>query len=260
MKEDDMPARPRKKKTKPPFIVGIVLYPGFDLLDMAGANEGFSFVDPTLAGRPIKTITVAAETDVAALAPLTVTPSYTFENCPRIDLLFVPGAGDGLVGAIGDADLHRFLRRKARTAKYVASVCTGGLVLAAAGLLNGYEATCHWSVIDCLKLFPKVTVVNGFPRYVRDRNRFTGGGISSSIDEALFMVQQVVSDLTGDAAKCDAACQRVQLSVQYNPKPPFAGGDPASVDFAVFEPVEQGMKSFRSEVCDAVRKQIGGQV
>ena len=244
-------------KTKPPFIVGIVLYPGFDLLDVAGANEVFTFVDSDLVGRSIETITVAAEKELAALAPLTVKPSNTFDDCPKIDLLFVPGAGDGLAAAIGDADLHKFLCRKAKTAQYVASVCTGGLILAASGLLDGYQATCHWSVIDCLKLFPKVTVVNGFPRYLRDRNRFTGGGISSSIDESLFMVQQVVTDLTGDAAKGDAACQRVQLSIQYNPKPAFAGGDPASVDFSVFEPVEQGMKSFRSEVCDAVRKQIG---
>jgi cyclohexyl-isocyanide hydratase len=248
----------KTKKTKRLFIVGIVLYPGFDLLDVAGTNEVFTFVDSELAGRPIQTITVAADAELAALAPLTVKPSNTFDNCPKIDLLFVPGSGDGLAAAIGDAELHKFLRRKARTAKYVASVCTGGLILAASGLLDGYQATCHWSVIDCLKLFPKVTVVNGFPRYLRDRNRFTGGGISSSIDEALFMVQQVVTDLTRDPAKGDAACQRVQLSIQYNPKPPFAGGDPASVDFSVFEPVEQGMTTFRKEVCDAVRKQIGG--
>src|ERR1043166_9877420 len=115
MKEDDMPARPRKKKTKPPFIVGIVLYPGFDLLDMAGANEVFSFVDPALLGRPIKTITVAAETDVTALAPLTVTPSNTFGNCPRVDLLFVPGAGDGLVGAIGDRSEERRVGKECRS-------------------------------------------------------------------------------------------------------------------------------------------------
>ena len=130
-------------------------------------------------------------------------------------------------------------------------------MIAAAGLLDGYQATCHWSVIACLKLFPKVTVVNGCPRYLRDRNRFTGGGISSSIDEALFMVQQITTDLTGDPAKGDTACQRVQLSIQYNPKPPFVGGDPCSVDYSVFEPVEAGMVGFRTAVCEAVRKQIG---
>ena len=252
-----MAKRDNAGETTKPFVVGIVLYPGFDLLDVAGANEVLTFVDAGLAGREITTITVAADAELPALAPLTVKPSYTFENCPKIDLLFVPGSGDGLAAAIGDAGLHTFLRDRAQTATYVASVCTGGLILAAAGLLDGYQATCHWSVLDCLKLFPNVTVVNGFPRYLRDRNRFTGGGISSSIDASLFMVQQIVTDLTGDAAKGDAACQRVQLSIQYNPKPTFAGGDPASVDFSVFEPVEQGMTTFRKAVCDAVRKQIG---
>jgi cyclohexyl-isocyanide hydratase len=259
-----MPSRKKNKKgtkglTKAPFIVGIVLYPGFDLLDVAGMNEVWTFVDASLAGRPIKVITVAADNELAALAPLTVKPSCTFADDPKIDLLFVPGAGDGLTEAIKDATLHQFLRRKAKRATYVTSVCTGALVLAAAGLLDGYQATCHWSVIDCLKLFPDVTVVNGFPRYLRDRNRFTGGGISSSIDEALFMVQQVVTDLTGEASNGDAACQRVQLAIQYNPDPPFRGGDPASVAFSVFEPVEEpGMREFRAAVCKAVREHIGG--
>ena len=253
-----MPSKKKAANGNKPFIVGIVLYPGFDLLDVAGMNEVWSFVDSRLLGRPVKVITVAADGELTALAPLTVKPSCTFADDPHIDLLFVPGAGDTLTDAIKDATLHKFLQRKARQAQYVTSVCTGGLVLAAAGLLDGYQATCHWSVLDCLKLFPRVTVVNGFPRYLRDRNRFTGGGISSSIDEALYMVQQVLTDLAG-AANGDAACQRVQLAIQYNPSPPFPGGDPASVDFSVFQPVEEpGMRQFRAAVCKAVREQIGG--
>jgi cyclohexyl-isocyanide hydratase len=253
-----MASKKKAASGKPPFIVGIVLYPGFDLLDVAGMNEVWSFVDSSLMKRPIKVITVAADKELTALAPLKVKPSCTFADDPRIDLLFVPGAGDSLTDAIKDAALHKFLRDKGKHARYVTSVCTGGLVLAAAGLLDGYQATCHWSVLDCLKLFPKVTVVNGFPRYLRDRNRFTGGGISSSIDEALFMVQQVITDLAG-AENGDAACQRVQLAIQYNPNPPFKGGDPASVDYSVFEPVEEpGMRKFRAAVCKAVRERIGG--
>ncbi len=124
-------------------------------------------------------------------------------------------------------------------------------------MLDGYQATCHWSVIDCLKLFPKVTVVNGFPRYLRDRNRFTGGGISSSVRRGA--VHGAAGRHRPDRGCGEGRCrlQRVQLSIQYNPKPPFAGGDPASVDFSVFDPVEQGMKTFRKQVCDAVRAQIG---
>src|ERR1044072_7921198 len=112
-----MAAKNNKSETKQPFIIGIVLYPGFDLLDVAGTNEVFNFVDPALAGRPVKIITVAAQAEPAALAPLTAKPSTTLGKCQKIDLLFVPGAGDGLVGAIGDAKLHTFLRDKARTAK-----------------------------------------------------------------------------------------------------------------------------------------------
>jgi cyclohexyl-isocyanide hydratase len=247
----------KESGSEPPFVVGIVLYPGFDLLDVAGMNEVWTFVDADLLGRPVKTITIAQESEVTALAPLSVKPSNSFDDCPKVDLLFVPGAGESLADAIGDKDLHAFLCKTAKQARYVTSVCTGGLVLAAAGLLDGYRATCHWSVIDCLKLFPRVTVVNGFPRYLRDRNRFTGGGISSSIDEALFMVQQVVGEVSGKAANGDAASRRVQLAIEYNPKPPFAGGDPASVDFSVFEPVEAGMTGFRKGVCDAVRQHLG---
>ena len=132
---------PSKKKAangnKPPFIVGIVLYPGFDLLDVAGMNEVWSFVDSSLMKRPIKVITVAADKELTALAPLTVKPSCTFADDPHIDLLFVPGAGDTLTDAIKDATLHKFLQRKAKHARYVTSVCTGGLVLAGAGLLDG---------------------------------------------------------------------------------------------------------------------------
>lgn len=253
-----MAAKSKKGQEASPFIVGIVLYPGFDLLDVAGTNEVFSLADSSLLGRPIKVLSVAAEKQVSVLAPMTVTPSNTFADCPKLDLLFVPGAGNGLAGAVGDDALHAFLRDKASTAQYVASVCTGGILLASAGLLDGYRATCHWSVIDCLKLYTKVTVVNGFPRYLRDRNRFTGGGISSSIDEALFMLQQIVTDATGDAAKGDAACQQAQLAIQYNPDPPFHGGDPASVDYAVYQPVELQLAQFRATVYAAVQKQVGG--
>lgn len=188
---------------------------------------------------------------------MSVTPQFDFDNCPPINLLFVPGAGSGLVNAIADDKLLQFLRTKAAQAEYITSVCTGGVLLAAAGLLDGYQATSHWSVIDCLKLFPKVSVVNGCPRYVHDRNRITGGGISSSIDASLSLVQIVVSDLARDPAKAAAVTQGIQLSIQYHPQPPFSGGDPCSVDYAVYAPVAAGMKGFRDAVCRAVARRIG---
>jgi len=239
------------------FTVGIVLYPHFDLLDVAGPYEVFTFFDGSVIDRTINVITVAEHrAPVAAAGGLMVTPGFDFRGCPPIDMLFVPGAGPGMKTTIGNDRLLNFLRASAAQARYVTSVCTGGILLASAGLLDGYQATTHWSCIDCLKLFPDVIVVNGCPRYVRDRNRVTGGGISSTVDEALFMVQTIVTDFTGDANAGIAAEQSVQLSIQYNPQPPHPGGDPCSVDYAIYGPVAAGMKSFRDEVCGAVCERL----
>ena len=240
------------------FTVGIMLYPDFDLLDIAGPYEVFTFFDGAIIDRDVKVVTVAQhKAPVQAAGGLLVTPGYDFECCPPIDMLFVPGAGPGMTSTIGNDAFLDFLRRAAAGARYVTSVCTGGILLASAGLLDGYQATTHWSCIDCLKLFPNVTVVNGCPRYVRDGNRVTGGGISSTIDEALFMVEIIVTDFTGDTAKGAQATKSVQLSIQYNPQPPYPGGDPCSVDYATYAPVAAGMKTFRDAVCKAVSERVG---
>jgi cyclohexyl-isocyanide hydratase len=243
-------------KPPPVFTVGIVLYPGFDILDVAGPHEVFGFFDGAVIGRTVKVATVAqTKAALPTSGVLRVLPEYDFGDCPPIDLLFVPGGGDGLDKAIGDAALLAFLRKAAKHARYVAGVCTGGLLLGAAGLLDGYQATTHWGFIDCLKLFPKVKVVNGCPRWVRDGNRITGGGISSSIDESLFLLDTLVSDLApgkDKAALAELTTRQVQLSIQYNPQPPFSGGDPCSVDYAVFEPVNAGMAGFREIVSKAI--------
>jgi cyclohexyl-isocyanide hydratase len=241
----------------PAFTVGIVLYPDFDLLDIAGSYDVFTFFDGTIIGRNVQVVTVAEhKAPVKATGGLLVTPDYDFECCPPLDMMFVPGAGPGMKTTIGNDAFLDFLRAAAVDASYVTAVCTGGILLAAAGLLDGYQATTHWACIDCLKLFPNVIVVNGCPRYVRDRNRVTGGGISSTIDEALFMVETIVTDFTGEAAKGAQAAKSVQLSIQYNPQPTYPGGDPCSVDYATYAPVAAGMKTFRDEVCKAVAKRV----
>jgi cyclohexyl-isocyanide hydratase len=249
------------KPLPPTFTVGIVLYPGFDILDVAGPHEVFGFFDGAVIGRTVKVATVAqTKAALPTSGVLQVLPEYDFGDCPPIDLLFVPGGGDGLDKAIGDEALLAFLRKAAKRARYVAGVCTGGLLLGAAGLLDGYQATTHWGFVDCLKLFPKVKVVNGCPRWVRDRNRVTGGGISSSIDESLFLLDTLVADLApgedsgqDKTALAELTTRQVQLSIQYNPQPPFAGGDPCSVDYAVFEPVDAGLAGFREVVAKAIR-------
>ena len=245
--------KPRRK-----FIVGIVLYPDFDLLDVAGPYDVFTFFDGEIINREVQVITVAEhKAPLAASGGLLVTASHDFRSCPPIDLLFVPGAGPGMTTTIANDRFLQFLRRAAGHSRYVTSVCTGAILLASAGLLDGYRATTHWSCLDCLKLFPKVAVVNGCPRYVHDRNRITGGGISSTVDESLFMVETIVTDMTGDAGEGAQASKRVQLSIQYNPQPPYAGGDPCSVDYGVYAPVAAGMQSFRDTICRAVAHRIG---
>lgn len=242
-----------------PFTIGIVIYPGFDILDVAGPHEVFGFFDGTVIDRIIQVAVAAATTDpIRTSGVLKASAQYRFDDCPPIDLLFVPGGGEGLQDAIGDEALLDFLRTRAQTARYVVSVCTGGLLLASAGLLDGYQATTHWAFVECLRRFAQVTVVNGCPRWIKDRNRVTGGGISSSIDQSLFMVQTIVEDLTGCADKAALAAQRAQLAIQYHPDPPFPGGDPCSVDYAVFAPVDAGAAGLRASIDAAIERRGAG--
>ena len=221
-----------KKKTangKAPFIVGIVLYPGFDLLDVAGMNEVWTFVDSSLLGRPIKVITVTADKELTALAPLKVKPSCTFADDPHIDLLFVPGAGDTLTDAIRtddaqvpapqgeerklcDLGVHRRVRARGRRP---VQRLPGDLSLVGAGLSKAVSQGDGGERFPALPARPQP--FHRRRHLVLDRR-------------ALYMVQQVITDLAG-AENGGAACQRVQLWIQYNPKPPFKGGDPASVDY-----------------------------
>jgi cyclohexyl-isocyanide hydratase len=247
-------------ETLPPFTVGIVLYPGFDLLDVAGPNEVFTFFDAGVIGRTSQVISVAKDLTPLPIGGVTVTPRYTFDdpNRPAIDLLFVPGGGPLIADVIGDDVFLRALRDIAATARYVTSVCTGGILLASAGLLDGYQATTHWAVVDSLKLFPDVKVVNGCPRWVHDGNRITGGGISSTVDESIYMVETIVADFTGDLDTAQNTAHGIQLSIQYSPDPPFPGGDPCSVPYEIYAPVYEGMAGFRKAVHDAVVARLGG--
>lgn len=250
-------AKAKRRNSRRKFTVGITLYPDFDLLDVAGPYDVFNLFDSSVIERDVQVVSIAAHrTPVASSGGFAVTPSNDFRDHPPIDLLFVPGAGPGITSTIADDDFLDFLRRTAARSRYVTAVCTGSLLLASADLLDGYEATTHWSCIDCLKLFKNVKVVNGCPRYVRDRNRITGGGISSTVDESLFLVEAVVADATGSAEKAALAVRHTQLSVQYNPHPPYPGGDPCSVDYAIYAPVVAAMAPFRDAVYQAVKQRI----
>lgn len=139
----------------------------------------------------------------------------TFAQCPaELDILFVPGGGDGTLAAMQDEALLRFVNDRGRAAKWVSSVCTGSLVLGAAGLLRGYQATSHWATMGLLPAAGAVPVAS---RVVRDRNRITGAGVSAGLDLGLTVVGMLQDRRYAES---------MQLLAEYAPEPPFAAGSP----------------------------------
>jgi cyclohexyl-isocyanide hydratase len=148
---------------------------------------------------------------------LAIVPTTTLDECPALDVLFVPG-GAGVTDLLDDAEAIAFLRRHAAGARYVTSVCTGALLLGAAGLLAGYDATTHWAFHDLLPLAQARPVKD---RIVIDRNRITGGGVTSGIDFAL----RVAAEIAGVPF-----AKGVELGIEYDPEPPFRSGSPDRAD------------------------------
>ena len=203
-----------KAKTARKLLVGMPVYEAVDMLDVTGPYEMLSW-----AGIDVEL--VAARKGMYCFRNgfrFEVTKS--FAKASRYDVLWVPGGDPAALNLLmKDKKYLRFLRTKAAETPLVASVCEGAMLLAAAGLLDGYEATTHWAFIPCLKRYPKVKVVEGHPRYHLDRDRLTGGGISSGLDETLKLIEILQGT---DAAKA------VQLSTQYFPCPPVSGAIPPS--------------------------------
>lgn len=209
----------------PPLRIAIPIYPAVDMIDVAATLDPLGRIPDYWTERPLELHLVAATLDpIVTGQKVLITPTATFadyENSGPLDVLLLPGAGD-TSGATGDPVLMEFVRTQGATAQMVTSVCTGALVLGAAGLLNGYRATTHWFALDSLRgISQDIFVVNGYPRWVHDRNRLTAGGISSSLDSTLYLISLITDEQT---AKC------VQLLIQYNPHPPFACGDPSVAD------------------------------
>jgi cyclohexyl-isocyanide hydratase len=220
-----------KERNDTKLKIGIPLYPTFDSLDVLGPYQVFTYAPE------IELHLVAATLNaVTSFEGVRIMPELSFEDCPQLDVLFVPGASDIVSplqqGPLGKNEFLDFLVKQAKCAQLVCSVCTGALLLGAAGLLDGHMATTHWAELQTLELFP-CTVAPGYPRYVKSGNRITGGGISSGIDEALF----IVSLLRGTEAAM--ACQ---LKMQYRPEPPFHAGDPADGDIWMHPTLPQDVK------------------
>jgi transcriptional regulator GlxA family with amidase domain len=216
------------------LVIGIPVYDGVDLMDVAVPWELFSWMaqieadEPAGGRRKVVRLISADGPTVTTRDRMRLQADLGFDDSPALDVLWTPG-GDPqrLQSLMQDARFMGFLQRQARQARYVTSVCEGALLLAAAGLLDGYRATTHWAFIACLARFPKIRIAEGYPRYVVDRNRVTGGGVSSGLDEGL----EMVSLLSGETV-----ARKVQLSVQYRPDPPFDDGDPSTAKPPIYNP------------------------
>jgi cyclohexyl-isocyanide hydratase len=206
--------------------IGMLLYPGLTLLDLIGPQTVFSWFANTHLVWKTKDL---IETDTG----IGIRPTSTFESCPRdLDVLFVPG-GFGQQAIMNDREVLEFLADRASRAKYVTSVCSGSLLLGAAGLLKGYKATSHWAARDGLGAFGAEPVD---ARVVVDRNRITGGGVTAGIDFGLVVLAKLRGD---DAAKL------TQLAMEYDPEPPFHAGNPKAAGPAI---VDQAMKFMAAEM------------
>nr|WP_147076831.1 DJ-1/PfpI family protein [Methylobacterium haplocladii] len=189
----------------------MLLYPGMTALDVVGPQE-------VLAGLTGGTLHLVAKNigPVESDTGLAIVATHDFTTCPRdVAVLFVPG-GDGTPAQMRDADTLGFLRDRAARAAWITSVCTGSLILGAAGLLDGYRATSHWCVRDAV--LPLLGAMPVDARVVFDRNRVTGAGISAGLDFALALAARL---------KGDSYAQTAQLVAEYAPQPPFHAGTPA---------------------------------
>ena len=210
------------------FLVVFALYPGVTQLDFTGPYE-------VLSRLPGARCVAASTTGQAIVMP----QGLRFDGLVRLAevrdcaLLCVPG-GHGCVQAMGDAEFLGELRRLAAGARYVSSVCTGSLLLGAAGLLQGRRAACHWAWREGLRAFGAIP---DEARVVRDGNLFSGGGVTAGIDLALSLMAEVAGE--------DYA-QQVQLALEYAPQPPFDSGRPERAPTQVLQAVQAGMQAQRA--------------
>jgi cyclohexyl-isocyanide hydratase len=223
------------------LTIGVLVFPNMTSLDALGPYE-------ILARTPDSTCHLVWKTcePFRGDTGLIVTPTMSFADAPQYDVLVVPG-GPGQNDLMADEELFAFLRRQAPAAQWVTSVCTGSLLLAAAGLLDGYKSTCHWLSLEFLRMFPAEVVED---RVVVDRNHASGGGVTSGLDFAFTMVALLRGE---DVAR------KLQLFMEYDPAPPFRSGHPRVADAKTIEDVKtlaQPMIARRREICAAAAARL----
>jgi len=188
--------------------IGMLLFPNITQLDLTGPYVVFSRMPDTRVA-----VIAATPAPVRTEWGLTITPDAAFDVAPELDVLCVPG-GWGVNAMLEDAPFLSFVRERAARARYVTSVCSGALLLGAAGLLRGYRATTHWMSVD---LLPQLGAIPLRERVVADRNRITAAGVTAGIDLGLVIASELFGEQTA---------QEIQLAIEYDPAPPFASGSP----------------------------------
>jgi len=223
--------------------IGLLLFPRLTQLDLTGPFEVF-------ANTPGATVHLVWKNrdPVAAITGMRILPDTTFSDCPQLDVICVPG-GAGVADLMEDAEVLSFLQRQAAGARYVTSVCTGALVLGAAGLLRGKRATTHWASHDFLAALGAIPTHG---RVVRDGKVFTGGGVTAGIDFSLTLVAEM----------CGAeVAQAIQLQIEYAPAPPFNAGSPETAPADILAMARQrgaGMRAQREALMGRVAARLTG--
>jgi cyclohexyl-isocyanide hydratase len=222
------------------LTAGFLVFPDLTQLDLTGPYE-------VLSRAPgLRVVLVGTRPGpIRSEWGLLLGTDCTLDEAPELDLLCIPG-GVGVNTLLPNDSVLDFVARRGARASWVTSVCTGALVLGAAGLLRGYRATTHWLSMDLLAELGAIPVEG---RVVRDRNRITGGGITAGIDFGLALV----AELRGREV-----AERIQLMTEYAPQPPFAAGSPGQAPVGLVQTVRQDrarvQEERRARIRDAVRR------
>ena len=215
----------------PPQQIAMLVYPQMTTLDLIGPQQMFAIMGNVQIHLVAQNIDKPIITD----SGVPILPTTRFADCPTdLTVLFAPGGSRGVLAVLHDDAALDFMAQRGKTAQWVTSVCTGSLILGAAGLLRGYRATSHWSMRDqILPIFGAIPVKE---RVVQDRNRMTGAGVTAGMDFALQLAALLRNEKMARA---------IQLGMEYDPQPPFhagtletAGADVRGMMQAAFAPLQ----------------------
>lgn len=218
--------------------IALLAYPAMTALDLIGPHHILSMLPNVRVHLVAKTLE-----PITSDLGLVITPSTTFADCPQqLEVLFTPGGTRGTLAAMEDAETLAFMRSRGAQARWITSVCTGSLILGAAGLLQGRRATSHWVARELLAQFGATPVAE---RVVQDGNVVTGAGVTAGLDFALTLMATMAGT---------EHARRVQLVAEYDPAPPFDSGSPARAGQATTEAMRTMLAPFVALATQAAQR------